>query len=142
MRLELKIYDISHQCKSINQSINRKFCARLLYIYTNVISVRHVNPEVFNKSYSTPKSLWNSSSNLPFDLYVWQKRYRGEKGEKKEKERKKETTTTTTTTTRREQKNYRESNSDKNLIIADEKRKEGREGGRIVCICLPYPTVR
>lgn len=52
------------------------------------MSVRHVNPEVFNKSYSIPKSLWNSSSNLPFDLCVWQQRYRGGKEGEKRKRKK------------------------------------------------------
>lgn len=74
------------------------------------MSVRQVNPEVLNKSYSTPKSPWNSSSNLPFDTYVWQKRYRGEKRGKKRK--------------RKKERNY---NDDDENDDNDEKRKKNKE---------------
>lgn len=66
MRLELKIYDISHQYNDVDQSINQSIKNSALGFSTDrsPMSVRHVNPEVFNKSYSTPESLCNSSSNL------------------------------------------------------------------------------
>lgn len=60
---------------NISRSINQSKILRS----ARPMSVRHVNPEVFKESLSTPKSLWDSSSNLPFGFYIWQKRYREEK---------------------------------------------------------------